>query len=336
LSGVHASDDVVKRFVAEAETIAKLKHPNIIQIHAIGDHEGTPYVELEYADGGNLSVRMDGKPWSPVVSARLIEAVARAIHEAHKLGIVHRDLKPANLLLTSDGCPKITDFGLAKILQTDSGMTRTESVLGSPCYMAPEQAEGHSKDAGPMADVYALGANLYELITGRPPFVAATVLATLDLVKQADPVPPSRLVPAVPRDLETICLKCLQKDPAQRYGSALELADDLSRFLKNEPIQARRASRVERLRKWVSRRPCARVRAHGGLRLSRIGSLAKQSGADSRRGAPRSSQPRAGAGTRRLQARRLGERQGVSRKLAGARAIRARAPRHGTADQGTP
>jgi serine/threonine protein kinase/predicted Zn-dependent protease len=254
LSGVHASQEVVRRFVAEAETIAKLRHPNVIQIYAIGDHEGAPYVELEYADGGSLNSRLKGNPWEPRESARVIEAVARAIHEAHKLGVVHRDLKPANLLLTSDGCPKITDFGLAKILETDSGMTRTESVLGSPCYMAPEQAEGRSKDVGPLADVYALGANLYELLTGRPPFVASTILATLDQVRYADVVPPSRLVPAVPRDLETICLKCLQKEPAARYASALELADDLARFLRTEPIQARRASPVERLRRWAGRR----------------------------------------------------------------------------------
>jgi eukaryotic-like serine/threonine-protein kinase len=255
LSGVYASSEVVKRFLAEAETIAKLRHPNIVQIYAIGDYEGTPYVELEYAEGGNLSARLDGKPWPPEESARLIEAVARAIHEAHNLGIVHRDLKPANLLLTSDGRPKITDFGLAKLLETNSGMTRTESVMGSPCYMAPEQAEGRSKDVGPMADVYALGANLYELLTGRPPFVAATVLATLDQVKNSDAVPPSRLVPGVARDLETICLKCLQKEPRYRYASALELADDLSRHLKNEPIHARRVPPLERLRKWVRRRP---------------------------------------------------------------------------------
>ena len=189
-------------------------HPNIVQIHAIGDFEGRPYVELEYVEGGSLASRLDGTPWPPRAAARLVESLAAAVAEAHRLGIVHRDLKPANILMTDDGTPKITDFGLAKSIEKDSGLTRTESILGSPSYMAPEQAEGRAKDVGPAADIYALGAILYELLTGRPPFVGPTILATLDLVKNAEPVPPRHLQPGVSPDLETICLKCLREGAA--------------------------------------------------------------------------------------------------------------------------
>jgi eukaryotic-like serine/threonine-protein kinase len=255
LAGVHASKDAIERFVAEAETIAKLQHPNIVRIHTIGDHDGHPYVELEYVDGGTLSQRLEGRPWPARDAARLIKTLAGAIHEAHRMGIVHRDLKPSNILLSRDGGPKISDFGLAKTLEQDSGLTRTESILGSPCYMAPEQAEGRSKEVGPLADVYALGANLYELLTGRPPFLAATVLGTLEQVKNSEAVPPSRLVPGLPKEIDTICLKCLRKEPKERYDSANALAEDLARHLRYEPILARPASGWERLRKWIRRRP---------------------------------------------------------------------------------
>ena len=175
---------------------------------------------MEYVGGGSLADRLDGTPWPPREAARLVETLAGAMAEAHRLGVVHRDLKPANILLTPDGTPKVADFGLAKLLNVESGLTRTDSVLGSPSYMAPEQAEGKTKQVGPAADVYALGAILYELLTGRPPFRGATVLETLEQVKTAEPVPPSRLVPGLPRDVETIALKCLQKDPDRRYASA--------------------------------------------------------------------------------------------------------------------
>ncbi len=255
LAGDYAGPDAVERIMAEAEIVARLQHPNIVQIYAIGDCDGRPYVELEYVAGGSLGDRLDGTPWPPRAAARLVESLALAMAEAHRMGIIHRDLKPANILMTDDGTPKITDFGLAKSLEKESGLTRTESILGSPRYMAPEQAEGHTREVGPSADVYALGTSLYELLTGRPPFVAPTVLATLDLVKNAEPVAPRRLQPTLSSDLETICLKCLRKEPAERYESADALAKDLTRYLNGEPILARPTSSWERGIKWVCRRP---------------------------------------------------------------------------------
>ncbi len=230
LAGEYAETDAVERFLSEAEIVARLRHPNIVQIHAIGDSDGRPYVELEYVEGGSLGLRLDGTPWPPRAAARLVESLASALAEAHRMGIVHRDLKPANILMTDDGTPKITDFGLAKADDKDLGLTKTNSILGSPSYMAPEQAEGGAKNVGPAADIYALGANLYELLTGRPPFVGPTILATLELVKNAEPVPPSYLQPGVSADLETICLKCLRKEPQRRYESADALAEDLGRI----------------------------------------------------------------------------------------------------------
>jgi tRNA A-37 threonylcarbamoyl transferase component Bud32 len=255
LAGEYAGTEAVERFLAEARIVARLRHPNIVQIHAIGDLEGRPYVELEYVEGGSLGLRLDGTPWPPRAAARLVESLASALAEAHRMGIVHRDLKPANILMTDDGTPKITDFGLAKSSEKDLGLTRTDSILGSPSYMAPEQAEGRAKDVGPAADIYALGANLYELLTGRPPFVGPTILATLDLVKNADPVPPKSLQPGVSADLQTICLKCLRKEPQRRYESVDALAEDLGRYLGGEPILARPTPRWERAWKWVRRRP---------------------------------------------------------------------------------
>jgi serine/threonine protein kinase/tetratricopeptide (TPR) repeat protein len=255
LAGDYAGQDAVERIMAEAEIVARLQHPNIVQIFAVGDCDGRPYIELEYVAGGSLGARLEGTPWPPRSAARLVESLASAMAEAHRMGIVHRDLKPANILMTDDGAPKITDFGLAKSIEKQSDLTRTESILGSPRYMAPEQAEGLNKEVGPAADVYALGVNLYELLTGRPPFVAPTVLATLDLVKNTEPVPPRRLQPGLASDLETICLKCLQKEPCQRYESADALAEDLTHYLNNEPILARPTSHWDRGSKWVRRRP---------------------------------------------------------------------------------
>ena len=232
-----------------------MQHPNIVQIHHIGEADGLPFFELEYVDGGSLDRRLDGTPWPARRAAELIEAVARGVAEAHRLGIVHRDLKPGNVLMAADGTPKITDFGLAKSLASDSGLTRTDSIMGSPGYMAPEQAEGKTKQVGPLADVYALGAILYELLTGGPPFRGTTALEILDQVKNAEPVPPSRLVPGLPRDVETIALKCLQKEPEKRYDSAAALAEDLRRFLGGEPIVARPVPPWERVIKWARRRP---------------------------------------------------------------------------------
>ncbi len=255
LGGGHASAESAARFLAEAQAIAQLQHPHIVQIHHIGEADGLPFFELEYLPGGSLDRRLSGTPWPARRAAELIESVARGVAEAHRQGIVHRDLKPANVLLAADGTPKITDFGLAKSLAADSGLTRTDSIMGSPGYMAPEQAEGKAKQVGPLADVYALGAILYELLTGGQPFRGTTALEILDQVKNAEPVPPSRLVPGLPRDVETIALKCLQKEPGKRYDSAAALAEDLRRFLVGEPIVARPVPFWERGIKWARRRP---------------------------------------------------------------------------------
>ena len=195
LGGAHANVEAAVRFLAEAEAVARLQHPNIVQIHHIGDADGLPFFELEFLDGGSLDRRLDGTPW-PAPGGRADRITARGVAEAHRQGIVHRDLKPGNILLAADGTPKITDFGLAKLLDSDSGLTRTDSIMGSPGYMAPEQAEGHAHHAGPAADVYSLGAILYELLTGGPPFRATTALEILEQVKNAEPVPPSRWSPA--------------------------------------------------------------------------------------------------------------------------------------------
>jgi WD40 repeat protein len=255
LSGAHASPEEVARFKAEAESIARLQHPHIVQIHEVGEAGGCPYLALEYADGGSLADRLRGTPLPAHEAAALMETLTRAVHAAHQAGVVHRDLKPANVLLTADGTPKVTDFGLAKRLDAATLHTQSGALLGTPDYMAPEQAEG--KPAGPGTDVHALGAVLYQLLTGRPPFVAETPLDTLLRVRLDEPVSPSVLQPKLPRDLVTICLKCLQKAPARRYPSALALADDLRRFLAGEPIQARPVGRLERALKWARRRPAA-------------------------------------------------------------------------------
>ena len=255
LAGDLAGPEAAARFRAEAEAVARLQHPQVVQIFRIGEHDGRPFLEIEYVDGGSLAERLDGRPRAPVAAARLVESLAAAVHHAHLRGIVHRDLKPANVLIAADGTPKITDFGLAKILAADGGLTRTDSIIGSPSYMAPEQAGGDVRRVGPAADVYALGAILYELLTGRPPFRAATVLETLDQVRSAEPAPPSRIQPSLPIDLETIVLKCLEKEPARRYPDAEALAADLGRFVDGKPILARPVGMIGRGIKWARRRP---------------------------------------------------------------------------------
>jgi WD40 repeat protein len=254
LHGDYAGPEERRRFHAEAEAVAQLQHPNIVQVYEVGEHEGKPFFSLEFCAGGALDRKLAGTPLPPLEAARLVETLARAMHAAHQANVIHRDLKPANVLLTADGTPKITDFGLAKKLG-EAGRTATGAVMGTPSYMAPEQAGGKSKEVSPATDVYALGAILYELLTGRPPFMAATPLDTIMQVMSADPVPPSRLQSKTPRDLQTICLKCLQKEPARRYPSAAALAKDLERFLRGDPIQARPAGMVERGVKWARRRP---------------------------------------------------------------------------------
>jgi WD40 repeat protein len=251
--GVETANDYLARFKTEAEASARLSHPNIVQVFEVGEHDGRPFFSLEFCAGGSLHQKLNGTPLPPREAATLLETLARAVQAAHDQGVLHRDLKPANVLLTADGTPKVSDFGLARKLDELSGPTHTGSVLGTPSYMAPEQATGRTSEVGYRTDVYALGAILYECLTGHPPFKAATVVDTLLMVRLDDPVPPARLQRGVPRDLETICLKCLAKEPGRRYGTATELADDLGRFRRGETVRARRAGPVERLAKWTRR-----------------------------------------------------------------------------------
>jgi WD40 repeat protein/serine/threonine protein kinase len=279
LSGGHAGSDDIARFRAEAAAIARLRHPNIVQVYEIGEHAGLPYFSLEYIDGGSLAGKLAAAPLPAASASRLVETLARAMDEAHKGGVVHRDLKPSNILLqpspvhavvarrasakarrdpdceVDQMIAKITDFGLAKQLDDDSGRTASGAVMGTPSYMAPEQALGLTQAIGPRTDIYALGAILYETLTGRPPFKGASMLDTMEQVRTRDPVPPSQLQPKVPRDLESVCLQCLQRIPRKRYGTALELAEDLRRFLDGEPVRARPVGRLERTAKLIRRRP---------------------------------------------------------------------------------
>jgi serine/threonine-protein kinase len=238
LAGDHADAEHTARFLAEARAVARFQHPHIVQIHEIGEHEGRPYFSLEFVEGGNLAERLKGAPLSDKEAAQLVEILARAAHHAHERGIVHRDLKPANVLLLPDGTPKIADFGLARFLGTDSGQTADGAVLGTPSYMAPEQAAGRGGQIGPLTDVYSLGAILYECLTGRPPFKGATLMETLLLVQQEPPDRPRLYNPRVSRSLQAICLMCLAKDPNDRYPSAEALADDLEAYLRGEPVRA--------------------------------------------------------------------------------------------------
>ncbi len=255
LAGAHADPVARIRFLGEAEAVGKVQHPNIVQIHAIGEAGGLPFLELEYLPGGSLDQVLDGTPWPARRAARLVESLARGVAEAHRVHTIHRDLKPGNILMAADGTPKIADFGLAKSVNSESGLTATGSILGSPSYMAPEQAGGNSTRVGPLADVYALGAILYELLVGRPPFRGATVMDTLEQVRSAEPVAPSQLIRGLPRDVEVIVSRCLQKDPARRYDSAQSLAEDLRRFQAGEPILARPVGRLERSWRWCRRHP---------------------------------------------------------------------------------
>lgn len=257
LKVVCAEPSALARFRDEAEAVARFQHAHIIGIYEVGECEGLAYLALEYAAGGSLQAIFAGTPQDPASSAALVEDLARAIHHAHERGIIHRDLKPANIVLTEDGVPKVTDFGLAKLMERDEAATLSGAILGTPSYMAPEQLLGLSGRIAPTVDVYALGAILYDALAGRPPFKGATPMSTLEQVATQEPPPPSRLQRHIPRDLETICLKCLEKEPARRYPSALELAEDLHRFREGRPIRARRASLWEVGWKWARRRPVA-------------------------------------------------------------------------------
>jgi serine/threonine-protein kinase len=265
----HATPQQRLRFQIETEAVARLQHPNIVQLYEVGEVRGQPYFSLEFCGGGTLTEQLKKKPPSPREAAELIETLARAMHYAHLRGVVHRDLKPGNVLLASPvasapgGTFKITDFGLAKRIDAEArDVSQSGAIMGTASYMAPEQAAGKVRDTGPAADVYGLGALLYECLTGRPPFEGPQHVILIN-VQCDEPVPPSRVARSgdraitvkVPRDLETICLKCLHKEPARRYASAEALADDLHRFLANEPILARPVGRVERAIKWARRQP---------------------------------------------------------------------------------
>jgi serine/threonine-protein kinase len=280
LAGGHAGTEKVARFRTEVEAVARLAHPNVVQVYEVGEHQGLPFFSMELCPGG-LDRKLGGTPQPARDAARLVEALARGVHAAHQGLVVHRDLKPANVLLSADGTPKVSDFGLAKKLD-EAGQTRTGAVVGTPSYMAPEQAAGKSKTVGPAADVYALGAILYECLTGRPPFKAASDWETVVQVLSAEPVPPRRLSPKVPRDLETVCLKCLRKEPDRRYASAAELADDLGRFLRGEPVLARPVGPAGRLARWARRRPAVAGLLLALLVLSAAGIAAWVSAANAR------------------------------------------------------
>ncbi|HEX3150825.1 MAG TPA: protein kinase [Gemmataceae bacterium] len=272
ISGALAGENEMARFRKEAQAVAQLKHPNIVQVFGLGEHDNRPYYVLEYIRGGSLSRYLRGTSQPPKLAAEFVATLSRAMAVAHQAGIVHRDLKPANILLDIDQSdelrpdkptgaqlarlrPKIADFGLAKQIGDDGGQTQSGAVVGTPNYMAPEQAEGRTKDVGPASDIYALGAILYEMLVGRPPFQGATVVETLDLVREQEPVSPRLLQPGVPRDLETICLKCLSKEPEQRYRTAIELGEDLQRFVDGKPILARPVGSFEQAWKFYRRNP---------------------------------------------------------------------------------
>jgi serine/threonine-protein kinase len=286
LAGAYASREERARFLREGKAVAALRHANIVQVHDMGDHDGRPYFTMEYIDGGSLAQKLMGTPQCVSYAGALVATLAEAVQVAHLSGIIHRDLKPANILLQpkaevpkpkseiqnpkseepqptvsdsecriSDFDPKIVDFGLARQSNGHSALTVSGTPIGTPSYMAPEQALGKTHAVGPSVDIYSLGAVLYELLTGRPPFRGETPTETALQVVHHDPVPPSRLNPRVPRDLETICLKCLEKAPQRRYATAAALADDLHRFQRGEAIAARRPGSLERLGRWVRRRP---------------------------------------------------------------------------------
>jgi serine/threonine protein kinase len=260
LSGPFASPTEMERFRLEAEAAANLDHPHIVQIYEIGEHQGQHFFSMKLVEGGSLAKQVPRLVQEPRLSARLLVKVAQAIDDAHQRGFLHRDLKPSNILLDAQDQPYVTDFGLARRVDGESGLTRTGMIVGTPSYMAPEQASGQRGVLTATADVYSLGAILYELLTGQPPFRAATMMETLVQVMEQEPTPPGRLRPGVPRDLELICLKCLEKAPAARYLSAAALADDLDQFLRGEDIASRQASTPLRLRRWARREPALAFR----------------------------------------------------------------------------
>ena len=255
LAGAFAGPEELGRFRRETEAVAALRHPNVVQLYDAGDISGRPYFTMEYVEGGSLTQSLAGAQQQAQRAAEMVATLASAVQFAHQSGFIHRDLKPGNILLAADGTPKISDFGLARSIAAGPEFTLTGVRLGTPSYMAPEQAMGKTGAVGPAVDIYALGAVLYEMLTGRPPFDGHSAAETVQKVIDEDPAPPSCLNPKIPRDLETICLKCLQKNPSRRYASAQDLADDLHRFLDGKPVLARPVGAVERTMKWARRRP---------------------------------------------------------------------------------
>src|SRR5215471_2277039 len=253
--GQWASKVHLRRFRLEAEAAARLEHPGIVPIHEVGERDGSCYFSMKFVEGGQLDEVVRRTPMSIRQAAELIARVARTVHYAHEHGILHRDIKPGNILLDAKGEPHLTDFGLARLIESESSVTQTLDVLGTPSYMAPEQAAGNNTHLTSATDVYGLGAVLYEVLTCHPPFAGGTTYETVRMVLETQPRQPRVWNPKVHRDLETICLKCLEKEPAKRYASAEALAEDIERFLRDEPIRSRRSSRLEHLWRWCKRKP---------------------------------------------------------------------------------
>src|SRR5437016_4046428 len=259
--GQWASKAHLKRFRLEAEAAARLEHPGIVPIHEVGERDGSCYFSMKFVEGGQLDEVVRHAPMSSRQAAELVARVARTVHYAHEHGILHRDIKPGNILLDAKGEPHLTDFGLARLVETESTVTRTLEVLGTPSYMAPEHAVGNNAAVSCVTDIYGLGAVLYQLLTGQPPFAGGATYETIKLLLDTEPKQPRLLNPKIDRDLSTICLKCLEKDPKRRYASALALAEDLERWLRHEPIQARRTGIFARGKKWVQRNPTSALLA---------------------------------------------------------------------------
>lgn len=317
LAGGHAGEQRLARFAAEAQSVARLAHPGIVQVYEVGEHQSVPFFSMEYVEGGSLAQQLGGTPTAPREAAGMLVRIARAVHAAHERGVVHRDLKPANILLAADGSPKVTDFGLAKQLDSESGQTHTGEVLGTPSYMAPEQASGRVREIGPATDVYALGVLLYEMLTGRVPFVGPNPIETIRLVLSEEPTPPRHFAVKIPRDLETICLKCLHKEPIRRYESAAALAGDLQRYLNGEPIAARPVGSVERFGRWCRRNPVVAALIAGmflslsiGLCVATVFALEAAQQADAER------QQRAIAERKEQEARSSAQAEAVAKRTA--------------------